>query len=478
MKKYIIIGALIIGLFVSTQIAGIHVVSAQSYTFNNDLIVGSRGPDVVQLQNWLIANGYSIPAISSGAVPAGYFGVQTRSALIVYQRSVGFPAFGFFGPMTRGRINGILGGGDFRGGSLTVTLPNGGETWQKGTIRNITWTGVQGVLAQSGDIWLTPHIPACAEPSAPVQCYVAIQAPFLIARGVDLRTQSYPWNVGVVSFGSGNQSVIPLSDGQYKVKICPTSSPVPLNYPIPTSCDSSNDYFNITSAVSPTNQPPVITGITAPTVLTVGQVGTWTVNAYDPANLPLTYSIHWGDETMYAYPVNAAMTSSDIFTQGTTFTHSYSLAGTYTVIVTVRDSYGSSVQSTATVQVGAGTSAGPLNIISPNGGESWQLGTMHTISWTAPYYFRATYANINLVPYYQPCTSYICPMNAQTSLYPYRIPYTIATNVSLGGSGIYNWRVGDTINSTAIVPAGSYSVQICEVSSSACDSSAAPFTVY
>jgi hypothetical protein len=35
---------------------------------------------------------------------------------------------------------------------------------------------------------------------------------------------------------------------------------------------------------SSTQQPPVITGITAPTTLSVGQTGTWAVSAYDPQN--------------------------------------------------------------------------------------------------------------------------------------------------------------------------------------------------
>ena len=43
------------------------VASAASYTFSNYMSVGSTGADVSALQTWLIANGFSIPAISSGA---------------------------------------------------------------------------------------------------------------------------------------------------------------------------------------------------------------------------------------------------------------------------------------------------------------------------------------------------------------------------------------------------------------------------
>ena len=49
------------------------MVSAQGYMFSTNLTVGSTGPDVVALQTWLIANGYSIPSIASGAAAKGYF---------------------------------------------------------------------------------------------------------------------------------------------------------------------------------------------------------------------------------------------------------------------------------------------------------------------------------------------------------------------------------------------------------------------
>ncbi|MDE1975418.1 MAG: hypothetical protein KGI49_02835, partial [Patescibacteria group bacterium] len=48
-----------------------------------------------------------------------------------------------------------------------------------------------------------------------------------------------------------------------------------------------------TSAVG--NLPPVISGISSPTVLQVGQTGTWSVNASDPQNGTLSYSVDWGD---------------------------------------------------------------------------------------------------------------------------------------------------------------------------------------
>ncbi|HEX7651146.1 MAG TPA: peptidoglycan-binding protein [Candidatus Paceibacterota bacterium] len=76
-----------------------------SMTFTADLTIGSTGADVTALQNWLIAKGYSIPA---GAT--GYFGAQTQSALAAYQAANGIsPAAGYFGPVTRAKVNASAG---------------------------------------------------------------------------------------------------------------------------------------------------------------------------------------------------------------------------------------------------------------------------------------------------------------------------------------------------------------------------------
>jgi peptidoglycan hydrolase-like protein with peptidoglycan-binding domain len=100
MKKVLIASG--VALLAFTMIAG-----AQGYTFSNNLTVGSTGPDVVALQTWLVANGYSIPAVQSGAAAKGYFGSQTKTAVAAYQVAAGIvnPGTGFFGPLTRAKLN-------------------------------------------------------------------------------------------------------------------------------------------------------------------------------------------------------------------------------------------------------------------------------------------------------------------------------------------------------------------------------------
>lgn len=86
--------------------AALGFASLAGAAFMTNLTVGSTGADVAALQTWLIGKGFSIPSISSGAATPGYFGQQTKAAVIAYQASVGLPNTGFVGPLTRGILNG------------------------------------------------------------------------------------------------------------------------------------------------------------------------------------------------------------------------------------------------------------------------------------------------------------------------------------------------------------------------------------
>ncbi|MES2014341.1 MAG: PKD domain-containing protein [Patescibacteria group bacterium] len=114
---------------------------------------------------------------------------------------------------------------------------------------------------------------------------------------------------------------------------------------------------------APRNLPPSISGITAPTVLKVGAEGTWTVNASDPENGALSYSVDWGDRSM----MKALLASeADVFTQSSSFTHTYAAAGTYNVKFKVKDSSGLTSSSSATVHVIADSEAIAVSDVSAN----------------------------------------------------------------------------------------------------------------
>ena len=456
MKKYLSLIA-ISALFSFGALA-----NAQNYSFSNDLTLGSSGSDVVNLQSWLMSNGYDIPAVSSGVTTKGYFGAQTKAALAKYQAWIGLPSFGFFGSLTRARISGAT------QNAFTVTSPNGGETWVKGTVQNITWNipaSLSLINDQKVDITLQYQLPACAEPGQIVRCMVLVRAPLLIAKGVSLNSRSYAWNVGAATDLGGSNPTI-AADGKYKIQVCSTDG---------SSCDTSDAYFNLVSAAN----------ADAPTTLAVGQTGTWTVHATDPQSGQLGYSVNWGDVApcpvgFSCVPVSSASPSS--FVQSTSFSHAYATVGTYTVSFSVQNASGVTSQTSASVQVTGSSVAGPLKIVSPNGGETWYEGATQIITWTSPYYFRATTADLNLLRKYV-CTTQVCPMIAYA-------PITIATGIPINQNS-YSWYVGNagyatTQNSCTpgscpspdiSIPAGQYQIQICESGTTNCDASDGVFTI-
>jgi peptidoglycan hydrolase-like protein with peptidoglycan-binding domain len=102
MKKYLsalpIIAVLVFSStsFVRAQATG------SSYQFNQNLTIGSTGPDVIALQQILINKGY----LTSVSTPTGYFGSGTRTALEQLQTANNIsPASGYCGSITRAFLN-------------------------------------------------------------------------------------------------------------------------------------------------------------------------------------------------------------------------------------------------------------------------------------------------------------------------------------------------------------------------------------
>lgn len=126
-----------------------------------------------------------------------------------------------------------------------------------------------------------------------------------------------------------------------------------------------SNYLPFTITSNTTNRPPVISGGTFPTTLNVGQIGTWTINASDPQNGSLSYSVNWGDQPT-VLPGTGVMSSSVV--QTSTFTHSYSSAGTYTITFTVKNAAGLTAQTSTTVQVGSVAHSAPqiTSIVGPS----------------------------------------------------------------------------------------------------------------
>lgn len=100
------------------------------------------------------------------------------------------------------------------------------------------------------------------------------------------------------------------------------------------------------------NLPPVVSGISGPKTLGVGEAGTWTITASDPEGGQLSYSVYWGDE-----PTTFLGSTRTAPAQTATFTHSYAKAGIYNPTFTVSDSTGLGAKMSISVNVGATASS-------------------------------------------------------------------------------------------------------------------------
>jgi len=151
MKKFLIASGVAVVAFAT-------VAAAQGYQFSSNLTVGSTGPDVVALQTWLIANGHHIPSVESGAAAKGYFGSQTKAAVAHFQAGAGLPSTGFFGPLTRGVLNGgapvASGAATCPTGYICTAVGNPGAPSNPASPVGISTPGVPGTLAFT--LWNSP----------------------------------------------------------------------------------------------------------------------------------------------------------------------------------------------------------------------------------------------------------------------------------------------------------------------------------
>jgi hypothetical protein len=106
-KRIIVAFSIVLASVIAINDAHAQTVNSQMVMITGrDLTIGSRGTDVATLQSFLVSKGYLTMPL--GTTP-GYFGNLTKMALARYQASMGIqPAAGYFGPVTRARVNAEL----------------------------------------------------------------------------------------------------------------------------------------------------------------------------------------------------------------------------------------------------------------------------------------------------------------------------------------------------------------------------------
>jgi hypothetical protein len=98
-------GGVVLGTSTEASASTQPSVSGPTGAFMRNLAYGSTGADVEALQKLLIAAGYDIPFITVNHVPYGFFGPETKAAVMKYQTAHGLPSTGFVGPLTRAILN-------------------------------------------------------------------------------------------------------------------------------------------------------------------------------------------------------------------------------------------------------------------------------------------------------------------------------------------------------------------------------------
>jgi peptidoglycan hydrolase-like protein with peptidoglycan-binding domain len=217
--------------------------------------------------------------------------------------------------------------------SVSVLSPNGGDIWEIGSTYTVSYEirMLSSKFMPGARIYLEKEY----EPGSYKK---GINSSMLIGTTSDPGQYTYTVPAIIQQW--------PGLGSNYRIKVCSDSHG--------QICDSSDRTFTIRTTPPVTNLPPVIDGLTAPTTVTAGQSGQWTVRAHDPENKQLTYAVAWGDEPLATQKNGIVMAApGSLFVQTTIFTHTYSTPGTYMPKFFVKDDAGQVQTTGASVIVGA-----------------------------------------------------------------------------------------------------------------------------
>ncbi|MCX6723527.1 MAG: hypothetical protein NT094_05740 [Candidatus Staskawiczbacteria bacterium] len=123
--------------------------------------------------------------------------------------------------------------------SITVTSPNGGETWQNGTQQQIKWNIPSGYQTSNISITIWKYTLPCTTNVCNMGGVVPI---YTIVDSVNAGLGSYTWNVGDIKPSAYSGTLQNLPTGQYIISACIIGA----NY-----CDTSNVPFTIIPTTPP-----------------------------------------------------------------------------------------------------------------------------------------------------------------------------------------------------------------------------------
>src|SRR3989338_2943219 len=350
--------------------------------------------------------------------------------------------------------------------SITVLSPNGGEIITIGQNYTVQWNGtslskVRGELSVISQTTGTSYaISACC---------------------ILLEPGSFNWpSVGA---GSGETQAIPA--GEYKLQVT--------LYPVQVNSDGSVTYTGGGYTGNLSDSPFTITAPTNTVTLSPGKDYFFRL----PSASASLDSLRLRQNSDFVQGPNSSVSDKLIFSNpnGSTVTYFYSnIIGnnawfdtTYTPIFTIPNEFLIVRKVTkemvwsfpaGTYYYGSDAAANQkwyddfkaryaqptITVLSPNGGESWQIGTTQAVKWNSNLVSipekPITY-DISLVPY--------CPAG---QICVALAPFVIAKGVY---GLVYDWKVGSAVSGSA--PAGSYTVQVCQSGTTTCDGSDSYFKI-
>lgn len=105
------------------------------------------------------------------------------------------------------------------------------------------------------------------------------------------------------------------------------------------------------ASATPSNKPPLISAIVGPTLLKPEEAGTWKVDATDPEQGGLSYSMVWGDEGVALPQILNIAREGTKYSSTTSYTHAYAKTGAYTIVAFAKDPADNDTSAVLAVQV-------------------------------------------------------------------------------------------------------------------------------
>ncbi len=409
-------------------ISGTLTCTSLSYNLREGSTDAYTGGEVSRLQTFLNQENYFPYAA------VGIFGPVTYTSVRNFQAAHGISSTGYVGPITRAAIQQMSCGGATNiptsGLSLQSLSPNLVAIGNTVTLYGTGFTSDNTILLASGAI---AHVASYNGTS------LSFTVPSTIGPDCSGTTLCPDW-------------IRQLTPGTYNVSIENTYG------------TSNTLTLTITAngIIQGGYQSPVISSISAPTQLTVGQTGTWTVYATSQTQngQQLNYAVNWGDGSNNPYSQNF---SASTVSSGT-FTHAYSSPGTYTSTFTVTDSNGQSNSASASVIVSGQqnqTSSLYIQSLSPSSGV---VGTTVTI-------YGSGFTSNDTVNFQGQGNAYVSSVSSNGTSLSFTVPSTLTQTGSVTGTGYC------AVSWTCSYPPTSPGIYNVSVTNGNVTSNALPFTV-